>query len=240
MALSTHNVLRDYLAVKYGGETEYRLPVTGNRNRDWKIDVLVKNKEAPDRVIEVKGVDVSPSQSHHAFGKLTRYWKQYRKLNPDRQVNPELWWMLPRNPIASGAERLLLAEYTAEPDWEGVTICPIEDRPISFRYELGPMIFTPDDTGKIYGKISDYCRDVEQVWQEFGLIRDEDRVALLALAKATWPLARAVELDQGVWFILNGQANPVTKSWGPLVKQWIAKVHHRWWSVAVLDDSLEG
>lgn len=226
MALSTHNVLRDYLAVKYGGETEYRLP------NGLIIDVLIERDDGPDRLIEIKGVDVAPSQAKQAVGQLLEYLDFYKAKYPDRQAVAEMHWMFSRNPIAQAAERARLAELTVSSRWRDVTIQPVDDRPVPFVYQLEHMTF---DSGAIAGQIGDYCRDAMQTWGEYGLIRDKDRAALLTLARATWPSVKGIELDRVPWFILDGHAQPVTKSWGPLVKQWIAQVHYRWWTIPILE-----
>lgn len=229
MTLTTHHVLRDYLAVKYGGKAEYRLP------NDLVVDVLVKQNDRPDRLIEIKGLTVAPSQAKSAAGQLLDYRDFYKTQHPDREVALELHWILPRNPIARAAEQARLARLTTSPQWQDVTIYPVIDRPVPFIYQLGHMAFA---SSAIAGDIGDYCRNVVQEWQECGLIRDEDRSALLTLAQSTWPRVKAIDLDSGrgsVWFTLDGQANPVTKSWGPLVKQWIARVHHHWWATAIFE-----
>lgn len=226
MTLTTHNVLRDYLAVKHGGKTEYRLP------NGLIIDVLVERDDGPDRLIEIKGVDVAPSQAKQAVGQLLEYWHFYKAKYPDRQAVAEMHWMFPRNPIAKAAERARLAELTVSPQWRDVTIQPVDDRPVPFVYQLEHMTFTSD---AIAGQIGNYCRDAMQAWQECGLIRGEDRAALLTLARATWPSVKDVELDRAPWFILDGHAQPVTKSWGVLVKRWIAQVHYRWWTTPILE-----
>lgn len=226
MALTTHNVLRDYLAVKHGGKTECRLP------NGLIIDVLIKGNDAPDRLIEVKGVDLAPSQAKQAVGQLLEYWHFYKAQHPDRQAVAEMHWILPRNAIAKAAEQKRLAQMTVSPLWRDVIIRPVDDRPVPFAYQLEHMTFTSD---AIAGDIGDYCRDVEQCWKECGIIRDEDRAALLTLARATWPSVVAIDLDRCVWFTLDGHAEPVTKGWGALVKRWIAQVHYRWWTTAILD-----
>ena len=228
MTLTTHNVFRDYLAVKHGGKAEYRLP------NGWIVDVLIKGDDAPDRLIEIKGVDVAPSQAGRARGQLLDYWDLYKTKNPDRQVVAELHWIMPRNAIAKAAEQKRLVEVTASPLWQNVTICPVEDRPVSFVYELEHMTFTSD---AVLGDIGDYCRDVERIWKKYGLVRDEDRAALLTLARATWPSVTAVDMDEGdcrCWFILDGHAAPVTKDWGRLAQRWISQVHYRWWTMPCL------
>ena len=221
MTLTTHNVFRDYLAVKHGGKAEYRLP------NGWIVDVLIKGGDAPDRLIEIKGVDVAPSQAKQAAGQLLEYWHFYKAKYPDRQAVAEMHWLLPRNAIAKAAEQKRLVEMTASPLWQDVTIHPVEDRPVPFVYELEHMTFTSD---AVLGDIGDYCRDVEQTWKEFGLVRDEDRAALLTLARATWPSVTAVDVDRCAWFTLDGHAAPVTKDWGRLVQRWISQVHYRWWT----------
>lgn len=235
MTISNKTVFKDYLAVKHSGQTDVRL------SKGSRIDVLIKNEGSPDRLIKVENKEVSGRYTGGIRFQMVEGFYDYQTQYPDRQATTELWWILPRNSIANGAARKRLIECTSTPYWKEEpfsVIKTIDDRPVNLSYKIGNLEFSSEK------EIKNHCHKIQEIWEEYGLIRDEDRAVLLALAKATWPLARAVEFDQGdrhysqrgVWFILNGQVNPVTKTWGPLVRRWISKVHHRWWTTPVIDN----
>jgi len=227
MTISTKTVFKDYLAIKHNGRTNVKL------NDGDKIDVLIKGVNAPDRLITVENQEVSIRQTPRIWGQMVGDLNAYKAQYPDRQVTAELWWILPRNAIGNAAARKRLGECTSTPMWKEappLTITTVDARPLNFIYKLEHLEFS---SKRIRGEIKDYCLDVEEIWGEFGLVRDEDRAALLTLARATWPSVTAVDLDEDdrrCWFTLDGHAAPVTERWNVLIKQWVSKVHYRWWT----------
>lgn len=150
-------------------------------------------------------------------------------------------------------EALLHGFYLVDaPGGEQVELTLERARPIPEHYTVEGLEFSS------LKEITEYCRKVERQWRDSadaeyyapdgypvymspgsskpykdcGTVSEDSLRLFMALAHETWQGLKSVELGDcgGLWFILDGHAEPRTNSWERLVANWAQKFHHLIWT----------